>query len=157
MIVLRSKETGRVLPRNPRLSFHEKCLPHPATGCWTWLAALNSSGYGEFWDGTRSWRAHRFAYTVYRGDIPEDLEIDHLCRNRVCVNPYHLELVTSKVNSERGRGAWEHCARGHEITGLSSAGKRFCRECQKERSRAFEASGRRVRKPRRIAVGLKCG
>jgi hypothetical protein len=137
------------------MRFESKYLPHPVTGCWTWLAAKTADGYGVFWHDGLQLRAHRFVYEVYRGEIPEDLQIDHLCRNRGCVNPYHLEAVTAKVNIERGRGSWTHCARGHEIDGLNSAGKRFCKECQRERFRRWEAqyyrqrdaSGRRVRKP----------
>ncbi|WP_249139118.1 DNA (cytosine-5-)-methyltransferase [Actibacterium sp. MT2.3-13A] len=79
--------------------------------CWDWTAALNEKGYGIFWsnDQDRSVRAHRFAYEQIDGEIPDGLELDHLCRNRKCVNPAHLEPVTGKENTRRGN-AGKHWA-----------------------------------------------
>ena len=142
---------GRFVECNVRMRFEKKYLPHPATECWNWLGALNQDGYSAFWDGKRQISGHRFSYHVYRGNLLPELEIDHLCRNRRCVNPHHLEQVTSKINSERGRGALTHCSRGHLIDGLNSAGKRFCRECQRQRSAAWES----INKARRKAMRLK--
>lgn len=116
--------------------------PEPNTGCWLWSGTLYLGGYGRFTTETRSQQAaHRWAYEHYRGPIPEGLQLDHLCRVRSCVNPDHLEAVTARVNTLRGKGrtarnaAKTHCVRGHEFTPentrLCEAGKRKCRECLK--------------------------
>lgn len=65
--------------------------------CWLWRGATNKSGYGNFWDGERNVSAHRFAF----GEVPEGLEIDHLCSVRNCVNPDHMEAVTHAENVRR--------------------------------------------------------
>jgi hypothetical protein len=86
--------------------------------CWNWTASKNRR-YGAFKVGGRQGRniaAHRFAYEMLVGEIPEDLVLDHLCRNKKCVNPDHLEPVTQRINVHRhfemiGR---THCKNGHE-------------------------------------------
>ena len=75
-----------------------------ASGCWVWLRALNWNGYGLIRHRGRQLRAHRFAYELYVGPIPPALTLDHLCRDRGCVNPAHLEPVTRAENVLRGRG-----------------------------------------------------
>lgn len=86
--------------------FWEKVAPPDANGCRVWLAARYHNGYGTLKDrqGKRmvNWLAHRLAYQLTFGPIPEGLEIDHLCRNRACVEPSHLEAVTSSTNKLRG-------------------------------------------------------
>lgn len=97
-------------------------------GCWHWRGGIDTKGYGEF---TKQWRghtrigrgrAHRLAYEMCVGEIPKGLDLDHLCRNRRCVNPSHLEPVTHRENLIRGigwaatRAAQTHCKRGHEFT-----------------------------------------
>lgn len=76
--------------------------------CWNWLAHKNN-GYGRFMEridgGYRPWAAHRYAYTALRGPIPDGMVIDHMCHNRSCVNPLHLQVVTSKQNTENRAGA----------------------------------------------------
>jgi hypothetical protein len=117
-----------------------------AEGCWDWTGAFSSNGYGHYFVGrehgqSKSVRAHRFAYELSVGDIPEDLVIDHLCRNRGCVNPAHLEPVTTRENIVRGEGfAAEqarrtHCVRGgHPLSGpnlyVNPRGERECRTCR---------------------------
>ena len=72
-----------------------------ADGCWEWNRT-DRAGYGEpFFDDNVRWLPHRWAYSFLRGEIPEGLELDHLCRNRGCVNPWHLEPVTRSENARR--------------------------------------------------------
>lgn len=103
--------------------------------CWNWLAGKDWDGYGIFHDrGSR--RAHRWSYEQAHGAIPDALALDHLCRNPGCVNPEHLEPVTSRENTMRSpvapaaiNAAKDVCERGHDFTVLAS-GRRVCRVCQ---------------------------
>ncbi len=107
--------------------------------CWEWTAHRDRDGYGQFSIKSKPIKAHRFIYEYYYGAICPDLTIDHLCRNRKCVNPFHLEQVTVKVNVLRGIGICAlnkqktHCKRGHEFmkenTRFTRDGKRQCRIC----------------------------
>ena len=127
----------RRTPGNPILEsrFWDKVDKHPGP-CWVWNAAKNQNGYGLFGLGDgRVGKAHRFAYETLIGKIPTGLVLDHLCRNRACVNPAHLEAVTYQVNN--ARKAVSHCIRGHEFTDENTAilerpeggTKRACRAC----------------------------
>lgn len=86
--------------------FWSKVVKEGSHGCWRWQGRLNHAGYGRFTVGGRRdarWvMAHRFAYELLIGPIPEGLELDHLCRQRDCVNPGHMEPVTREENSRRG-------------------------------------------------------
>lgn len=104
------------------------------SGCWIWLGSVTRGGYGLF-QADRLMGAHRFAYEHFIGTIPTGLQIDHLCRVRCCVNPAHLEAVTGKVNTNRGR-RWEsektHCPQGHPYDESNTKrwkNNRYCREC----------------------------
>jgi len=108
-------------------------------GCWNWTAALTSSGYGKFMIQRVSSVAHRLSYTWLVGEIPEGLDLDHLCRNRRCVNPIHLEPVTRRENLLRGKtipaehAEKTHCPEGHEYNSENTYlknGARHCRKCR---------------------------
>lgn len=109
--------------------------------CWLWTAATFPSGYGQFAVGP-PWRrvmAHRWAYEDRFGVIPDGLQIDHLCRNRPCCNPDHLEAVTQHENIMRGESPsavharMTECKQGHPLTPdnvyITSVGNRRCRIC----------------------------
>jgi hypothetical protein len=116
------------------------------TECWNWLASDNGNGYGRFYIGggkknAKTDYAHRVSYILSVGNIPEKLEIDHLCKNRRCVNPNHLEVVTRKENNLRSdslsaqRAKQTTCKRGHPLSGnnlYEAGGRRLCRTCREE-------------------------
>jgi hypothetical protein len=123
--------------------------PCPNTGCWWWTAALSETGYGNASVAGRFIPAHRVVYQLVRGEIPRGLHLDHLCRNRGCVNPFHLEPVSVGENSRRGdtgsylakiNNAKTQCPRGHPYSGdnlfVTRAGKRLCRTCKRMNERA---------------------
>lgn len=89
------------------------------TGCWLWKGAIRKDGYGHFNLKYGSVFPHRFSYEYWNGKIPQGLQIDHLCRNKNCVNPAHLEAVTGDENRRRGlsykhHSQKTHCPQGHE-------------------------------------------
>jgi hypothetical protein len=112
--------------------------------CWPWNAAVSNLGYGRFGNGTHGTTyAHRIAYLAIVGGIPDGLELDHLCRNRRCINPAHLEPVTHRQNIQRGKTATAtHCVNGHaftpENTHLRPRGARQCRACNRENQRRLK-------------------
>lgn len=111
--------------------------------CWLWTATRTQNGYGQFGLQGQMAYAHRVAWELTCGPIPEGLQIDHLCRVRNCVNPGHLEPVTSRVNTLRGKAFQATCKRGHpfdEANTRSYRGGRICRECH----RASEAGRRQI-------------
>jgi hypothetical protein len=101
--------------------------------CWNWLGALNDAGYGRIGYNAKVGYAHRFAYELLVGPIPEGLTIDHLCRNRRCVNPDHLEPVTQGDNVRR-RPFKTECKHGHAYdeknTYVLTNGRPACRKCR---------------------------
>lgn len=123
-------------------------------GCWNWTASLSSTGYGQFSIRHRPYLAHRLVYQMTRGPIPKGMQIDHLCRNKKCVNPQHLEIVTPAENLRRvpvrrdqtGPRPWlrkSHCRRGHEFTPaterIKKDGRRVCRLCERIVSKQWRA------------------
>jgi hypothetical protein len=93
---------------------------HSDSECWNWTGKTDRYGYGSVRVSEKQVGAHRVAWLIYRGDIPAKLVVDHLCCNRLCVNPWHMELVTDAVNARRvanpgrkmGSGG-THCKQGH--------------------------------------------
>lgn len=123
-----------------RLSSKFRFVP---SGCWEWTGSLDVDGYGRFSIGAKKFRAHRAVYAELVGEIPVGLEIDHLCRNRACCNPLHMEAVTGAVNSSWKVGRWKagRCLAGHALTGgavytyVTKSGRvmRSCVICRKTR------------------------
>lgn len=123
-------------------------------GCWFWRGAIHKLGYGQCVIGSRRVvgertcaMAHRVAYELCVGPIPDGLEIDHLCRVRNCVNPAHLETVTRAENNRRAGLVITHCPRGHEYTPENTrvrACGRCCRTCERMLAR--------VRKDRALSL-----
>lgn len=132
--------------------------------CWPWTGSTNGFGYGRLSLGGRYVYAHRVAYECEVGEIPEGLVLDHLCRNRLCCNPAHLEAVTHRVNILRGtspaaaRAAADFCHRGHPFdetnTYVRPSGQRTCITCQRmsvERNRDVINARKRARRAERKA------
>lgn len=112
--------------------------------CWIWHGCRDKrSGYGRVSVNKRCGYLHRVTYETFIGPIPSSLQIDHLCRQRACCAPHHLEAVTSKVNAERGlKGPvlTTQCSQGHEYSGSNlhiyagakGGPRRVCRQCRRE-------------------------
>jgi len=124
-----------------RARFIVKTLPTGVGGCWLWTACKNRDGYGIFQMAGRPQKAHRVSYEMHVGPIPEGLQLDHLCRNRGCVNPDHLEPVTTQENTRRGNVGKNHadkthCPQGHKYAGdnlyIDPRGKRQCKTCRRQ-------------------------
>lgn len=123
-------------------------------GCWLWIGSRDARGYGYLVVSGKDHKAHRVAYELSVGEIPDGLQLDHVrsrgCRFRHCVNPNHLEPVTNKENSLRGdsfaavNARKTHCPAGHEYstrnTWVNASGWRYCRECHRLRESARRCS-----------------
>jgi hypothetical protein len=122
-------------------SFRQNTKCDRSTGCWLWTGPVDRRGYGR----TLQTQAHRLAYELFIGPLSADLEVDHLCRNKLCVNPDHLEAVTHRENVLRGNAPsaiyarQTHCRRGHPFDGdnlgFTKSGHRVCLACRRARKR----------------------
>jgi hypothetical protein len=137
--------------------------------CWFWTGAHNGTGYGQIAVGSKKFYVHRLSWEWARGPIPKGLQVDHLCMVRHCVNPDHMEIVTPKVNCNRGYGAQvsaaiqlakTHCPQGHEYVPenirLNGKGGRGCRECGRVTARRWQAATRDARQIARNVAGGLC-
>lgn len=130
--------------------------------CWPWKAALNEGGYGRLLVDGKMERSHRLAYTLLVGPIPEGLVIDHLCRNRACCNPSHMEPVSNAENVARGTvrqrlsakyAAITHCKRGHAYAENSFRNKRGARVCKLCKAHVAKERNQRLTEERRARPG----
>lgn len=133
-------------PIEDRIARHIVVVP---SGCWIWTGTRVWNGYGRIQVGNKCQFAHRVSYETFVGPIPAGRELDHLCRERGCVNWRHLEPVTRRENQRRAatciptvNAAKTHCRYGHEFTPENTwvsprGGGRVCKACQGERSRRW--------------------
>lgn len=128
-----------------------RVIKHADSGCWEWVGATTQGGYAHILEGGRgseNLTVHRYLFELRFGKVPNELDLDHLCHNRQCVNPEHLEPVTRSENLRRGDNAKvrrefgmsrTHCAHGHELSPdnvlFVRKYKRACRTCNRERMR----------------------
>lgn len=126
-----------------RLAYKREIGPD---GCWIFTGALNPAGYGVIGYAGKVHLAHRLSYEVEVGPIPDGLELDHLCRNRNCFNPDHLEPVTHLENMRRSSRVKTHCIRGHELAAPEhfyerpDGRGRECKTCRKITTLALKGS-----------------
>ncbi len=108
--------------------------------CWEWRS-LDDKGYGKVKHNGKTGGAHRYVWSLVHGDPPKDLELDHLCRNRACCNPEHLEPVTAKENIRRKLIAMNviWCAKHQQNKGRDPQGKLRCLPCRAEQARTYRA------------------
>ena len=139
-----------VRPTHDPWAVIQRRLAYPDTGCWEWTGAL-ANGYGQIKVLQRRHPVHRLVYEHHVGPIAAGMEIDHLCKNKVCCNPAHLEAVTHHENILRGNSPAAqharktHCKHGHEFTPENTrvvGGVRRCRSCRRRRNLEYKARRR---------------
>lgn len=152
-----SLDAGDVMGKTVRERFEEKYIPVTESGCWLWLASTrNGCGYGQM-HTDRNFKpkyAHRVSYELFKGPIPEGLQVLHICDVRICVNPDHLYVGDQVQNMQdvrqRGNPPWiqkrakQYCKRGHPLFGrnlyVRPTGFRQCRICANMKHRIWKQS-----------------
>jgi hypothetical protein len=145
VIKKRNPKNGRIEKTHPAVRFFMN-VEVVESGCWEWRGRIEKNGYARFYDGEKRIPVHRWMYREVVGElgVPPDMTIDHICGNRKCVNPQHLEQVSMRENLMRGNtparknAEKTHCKRGHPFFGENlkikrTTGERICRECERER------------------------
>ena len=137
----RMKRRGKLEPARQSIAFHVDKLVRETDECILWDGRTNGRGYGKYGDVY----VHRYTYEAFVGTIPDGLTIDHLCRNKLCCNPRHLEPVTREENHRRWAATVAlGCKKGHpadEHAYVSKSGKRVCRTCRRDYKAARRAAG----------------
>lgn len=141
-------------PKDPVQRFLSKTRAGP-DGCIEWSGHKTRPGYGQFSWMSKPILAHRWVYEAVKGPIPKGMVIDHLCRNRACVNVAHLECVSMGENTKRGllhimqkakAAGTTHCQRGHPLFGpnliITSSGHRSCKKCQRSAATLWKIANR---------------
>ena len=144
-------------PPNTSDSLWMQIEPEPMSGCWIWLGQWDRDGYGKVsWSsgksaGREKHYVHRVLYGLYRGVVPDGLELDHLCRLHACCNPWHLEAVTHRENLLRGKWGRRrtHCLWGHpyDVNNTRERGRvggRICRACDRRRALMYFHRGHTI-------------
>lgn len=156
--------TRRFYRHDPRIRILGGIREDAETGCWNWVHRLDDEGYAQTQFMGVNMKAHRAVYILFRGAIPAET-LDHLCRNRACVNPEHLDPVSMRENTLRGdtaaarNAAKTHCPQGHEYSPentyitLTPHGGRRCRICTREHIARSKAKRRRLLRDSRGSDG----
>lgn len=139
------------------------CKSNDVAGCWEWIGPIGGRGYGILTINGRQLKAHRVSFEVSVVPVPAGLHLHHLCGNRRCVRPSHLQIITpadhvligGSFSAQNARKT--HCYRGHPLSGpnlrIGPKGQRICRVCRTESSRRYEQAHSDERKHRIRKVG----
>lgn len=146
-------------PRRPLLDSFAERVNHTNDGCWQWIGTIDSAGYGVMSAGPKGERAHRLAWKLFRGEPDKGKVIDHICRHKWCANPFHLRLVTPRINTLENNDCASaknakktHCKHGHPFDERNTyirkdGGGRMCRRCHVIAQTALNRIKRARRRP----------